>query len=71
MRNLVLKNQVVLGTVNAGRDAFEAAIRDLGEFMSRWPEATRALITGRFAMESCADLLSGKVGGIKSVVKVA
>ena len=29
MRNLVLKNQVVFGTVNAGRDAFEAAIRDL------------------------------------------
>ena len=25
MRNLVLKNQVVFGTVNAGRDAFEAA----------------------------------------------
>ena len=29
MRNLVLKNQVVFGTVNAGREAFEAAIRDL------------------------------------------
>ena len=30
MRNLVLKNQVALGTVNAGRDAFEAAVSDLG-----------------------------------------
>ena len=37
MRNMVLKNQVVLGTVNAGRDTFEAAIKDLGEFMQRWP----------------------------------
>src|SRR5207249_4295066 len=28
MRNLVLKNQVVVGTVNADREAFEGAIRD-------------------------------------------
>src|SRR5438128_646174 len=28
MRNLVLKNQVVCGTVNAGQAAFEAALRD-------------------------------------------
>ncbi|HKY06816.1 MAG TPA: glucose 1-dehydrogenase, partial [Candidatus Binatia bacterium] len=41
MRNLVLKNQVVFGTVNAGRDAFEASIRDLGVFFDRWPEAVR------------------------------
>src|SRR5205814_9889069 len=32
MKNLVLKNQVVLGTVNAGSDAFQAAIRDLQAF---------------------------------------
>ena len=32
MKHIVLENQVVLGTVNAGRDAFEAAIRDLGIF---------------------------------------
>src|SRR4029079_17004727 len=37
MRDLVLKNQIVYGTVNAGRDAFEAAIRDLTEFQRRWP----------------------------------
>ena len=27
MRNMVLKNQVLLGTVNAGRDAFEALVK--------------------------------------------
>src|SRR5206468_3052169 len=29
MRNLVLRNQCLLGTVNAGKDAFEHAITDL------------------------------------------
>src|SRR5881296_203717 len=48
MRNLVLQNQVVFGTVNAGPEAFEAAIRDLTVFQQRWPAAVRALITGRY-----------------------
>ena len=34
MRNLVLKNQVALGTVNAGRDAFEAAVAISGSSSS-------------------------------------
>ena len=51
LRNLVLKNQVILGTVNAGREAFEAAIRDLGVFYQRWPDAVRSLITGRYPIE--------------------
>jgi len=68
MRNLVLKNQVVFGTVNADRAAFEAAVSDLGQFMKRWPDAVRALITGRHQVEACPDLLRGGVGGIKNVV---
>jgi threonine dehydrogenase-like Zn-dependent dehydrogenase len=68
MRNLVLKNQVVLGTVNAGRAAFEGAVRDLGLFMSRWPDAVRSLITGRYPAESCRDLLLGRPAGIKNVI---
>ena len=68
MRNLVLKNQVVFGTVNAGRDAFEASIRDLGAFVDSWPEAVRSVITGRFPMDAHRDLLSGKSGGIKNVI---
>jgi glucose 1-dehydrogenase len=70
MRNLVLKNQVILGTVNAGRDAFEAAIRDLGTFVERWPSAVRSLITGRFPIEEHRDLLLGKAGGIKNVISM-
>jgi glucose 1-dehydrogenase len=68
MRNMVLKNQVLFGTVNAGRNAYESAIRDLGIFMQRWPQAVRSLITGRFPIEEHRDLLLGKRGGIKNVI---
>jgi threonine dehydrogenase-like Zn-dependent dehydrogenase len=70
MRNLVLKNQVVFGTVNAGRDAFQGSIRDLGIFAERWPEAVRSLITGRFSMEDHRELLIGRPSGIKNVIRL-
>jgi threonine dehydrogenase-like Zn-dependent dehydrogenase len=68
MRSMVLKNQIILGTVNAGRDAFEAAIRDLGVFVQRWPEGVRKLITGRYPVEAHRELLLGTPGGIKNVI---
>src|SRR5207253_415086 len=68
MRNLVLKNQVVFGTVNAGQEAFEASIRDLTVFQQRWPAAVQALITGRYPVEAYRDLLVGPVQGIKNVL---
>lgn len=71
MRNLVLRNQVVFGTVNAGREAFEDAIRDIALFQQRWPEAVRSLITGRFPMEAHRDLLLGPPAGIKNVIALA
>jgi threonine dehydrogenase-like Zn-dependent dehydrogenase len=71
MKNLVLKNQVVLGTVNAGIDAFQAAIRDLGSFYLRWPDAVRALITGRYPLDAFGDLVFGRVSGIKNVISIS
>ena len=71
MRNLVLKNQVVYGTVNAGRSAFEAAVNDLEAFMKRWPEAVRSLITGRAPIEAYQDVLLGKADGIKNTINFA
>lgn len=68
LRNLVLKNQVVLGTVNSGHDAFAAAIRDLGVFAARWPKALAHLITGRYPIERFCDLVTGQTDGIKNVV---
>jgi hypothetical protein len=70
MRNLVLKNQVVFGTVNAGRDAFEASIRDLQTFKLAWPAAVKSLITGRFSMNDHRELLTGKASGIKNVIRL-
>ena len=70
MRNLVLKNQVVFGTVNAGRDSFEASIRDIGVFSKRWPDAVRSLISGRYPMEAYGDLLLGRSNGIKNVIQL-
>jgi threonine dehydrogenase-like Zn-dependent dehydrogenase len=71
MRDLVLKNQVVFGTVNAGRDAYEDSIRDLGTFAKRWPDAVRSLITGRYQIDQYRDLLLGRTGGIKNVIKLS
>jgi threonine dehydrogenase-like Zn-dependent dehydrogenase len=71
MRNLVLKNQVVLGTVNASRETFEAAIADLATFHTRWPRAVRALITGRFPLSAHRELLLGQPSGIKNVLAFA
>src|SRR5207302_7161580 len=39
MRDMVLKNQVVFGSVNAAPENFQEAIRDLGIFRQRWTDA--------------------------------
>lgn len=70
MRDMVLKNQVIVGTVNADRPAFDAAIRDLGLFRKRWPTALSGVITGRYPMESYRELLLDKATGIKNVVTI-
>jgi threonine dehydrogenase-like Zn-dependent dehydrogenase len=69
MRDLVLENQIIYGTVNAGPPAFDHAIQDLATFEARWPKQTRALITGRFPPETITDVLSGGKEAIKSVIK--
>jgi threonine dehydrogenase-like Zn-dependent dehydrogenase len=68
MRQLVLKNQVLLGTVNAGRDAFAAALEDLEKFLQRWPNSATTLIGGRYPIDEANDLIFGRTTGIKSVV---
>ena len=68
MRNMVLKNQAVVGTVNADKKAFEDAITDLGVFMERWPAALKSLITGRYKLDNYKELLLGDKSGIKNVI---
>ncbi len=68
MRNVVLKNQAIVGTVNADAEAFTSAIRDLGTFNRLWPKAVRQIITGRHTLDGYQDLLVGKATGIKNVI---
>ncbi len=68
MRNITLKNQAIVGTVNASPQAFVDAVRDLGEFKKRWPGAMKALITGRHGIDAHRELLLGKATGIKNVI---
>jgi threonine dehydrogenase-like Zn-dependent dehydrogenase len=70
MRNLVLKNQCVLGTVNAGKDAFENAVTDLTAFYTAWPQAVNNLITGRFPLERFAEPIHNQTG-IKNIVEIS
>jgi threonine dehydrogenase-like Zn-dependent dehydrogenase len=68
MRQMVLRNQVLLGTVNAGPEAFAAGIHDLQEFKRRWPRPTQALIGGRYPVERASELIFDRPAGIKTVI---
>lgn len=71
MRDLVLKNQIVFGTVNAPKSSFEAAARDMEIFAERWPEALGRIITNRIPLDRALEPLAGKVPGIKNVIRVS
>ncbi|MGH9557752.1 MAG: glucose 1-dehydrogenase [Bryobacteraceae bacterium] len=71
MRDAVLKNQVIFGTVNASVGHFANAIADIEKFCEKWPSAVRSLITQRFPIDRASIPLSGKAGGIKNVIAVA
>ncbi|MCC5829710.1 MAG: glucose 1-dehydrogenase [Phycisphaeraceae bacterium] len=71
MRRLVLQNQVIFGTVNAGRGAHERAVEDLRRFADRWPDALRGLITTRIGLEQVPDALAAPGQGIKTVIEIA
>ncbi len=69
MRNLVLNNQVLCGTVNAGRASFEEGVKDLEAFMNQFPASVHALITARTSLDDARDAVLSK-GGIKSIITV-
>lgn len=66
MRDIVLKNQVIFGTVNAGRSDYEDAVRRLEQFMLLFPEAILSLLN-RVAIDQAPDVLA-RSRGIKDVV---
>jgi hypothetical protein len=68
MRDMVLKNQV-LGSVNAGRQAYEEAIHQLAQFMTLFPDSVRRLITQRGRLDQAVGMISER-DGIKNVVRM-
>jgi len=45
MRTLVLRNQVMVGSVNASRQHFQSAVDDLGKAYKRWGKTIEQIIT--------------------------
>lgn len=70
MRNMVLKNQAVFGSVNASKADFQNAISDLAWFNEKWPGSVKSLITGRYPIQAYADLLLGPSLRIKNVLTI-
>jgi glucose 1-dehydrogenase len=68
MRDMVLKNQVLLGTVNAGAEDFASALRSLDLFRRRRPDAVQTLIAGRYPPVQATELILGRPAGIKTVI---
>lgn len=71
MRNMVLNNQLVLGSVNTPPQSFQSAIQHLGVFAQRWPDALRSMISARFPLEKAVEALENQPSGVKNVVAVA
>ncbi len=69
MRSIVLENQVIFGTVNASRSAFEASVRTLEQLMGLFPDAVRSLITARVDLGEVPRVLRS-ADGIKQVVEL-
>ena len=47
MQQLVLKNQLILGSVNASMEHFKIAVADLEASMQQWPDAIQSIITSK------------------------
>lgn len=70
----VLGNKAMVGTVNASRDHYEAAVRDMALAQSQYPGWLRRLVTHRLSgLDSYADafhLLAPGSGAIKVVIEL-
>lgn len=69
MRTMVLKNQCLVGTVNAGKDAFEHAVTDLAGFYEKWPDSVKGLITSRFPIDDFISPIQNQTG-IKNIIEI-
>ena len=70
MTEVVVRNSMLVGTVNASPADFDAAIRDLELFDREWPAAVRGIITGRHSLADFCRCATGK-SGIKEIIDFA
>ena len=56
VHELVLKNQIVLGSVNAAKKHWKLAIDDLEQGQKKWPKIMSKLITSRFKKEQFKEI---------------
>lgn len=57
MRELVLKNQVIFGSVNAGKEHFKQAVIDLEDAQKKWPGLVEQLITSKTPFNDYSKVL--------------
>lgn len=69
MMNMVLQNQLFVGTVNAGPPAFEESISLLTQIHHRWPTILEQMITREILPEDVETAMSKPKDGIKTVVR--
>ena len=69
MKNIVLNNQAIIGTVNAGRSAFALAIHKLEQAMYLVPDSVRAIMTSRVPLDGAPDALR-QPHGVKDIVRI-
>jgi threonine dehydrogenase-like Zn-dependent dehydrogenase len=71
----VLGNKVMVGTVNANREYFEAAVTHLAQCEAQWPGWASRLLThpikGLENWQQMIDTLTGAKGAIKVYVEIA
>ena len=70
-RQLVLGNQVVFGSVNAGSRHFQMGLKDFATIEKKWPGILRQLITTRLPWEKYNDWFAERGSGIKTTLEIS
>jgi threonine dehydrogenase-like Zn-dependent dehydrogenase len=70
-RDLVLRNNVVFGSVNASPTHYRLAIRALKTAQKKWPGVLAQLMTTRLPWTDFAKWFNREVSGIKSTLEIA
>ncbi len=58
LQQLVLKNQILLGSVNAGIEHYEMAVDELQQCLDRWPESIKKIITRKVPYDDFSSALT-------------